>query len=159
MRRVVNIKKYTLSETLRLYPAVPFNVRLALRDTTLPTVSVSNNDQPIGILKNDTIAYSTLTLQRRPDIYPVIGHSASTFSPERWETWKPESWQYLSFNGGPRLCMGQDFALSEIKFTVVKLLQKIERVEARLPRQDQYMKCDIVLQPGAGVQVALFSSP
>ena len=118
-----------------------------------------NKEKPIGILKNDAIAYSTLTLQRRPDFYPTNQPPATTFSPERWETWKPESWQYMPFNGGPRLCMGQDFALAEIKYTVVRLLQKFERIEARTVRQDQYMKCDIVIQPGAGVQVALFSSP
>ena len=59
-----------LNETLRLYPVVPYNVRLALKDTTLPTGGGPNGDQPIGILKGTPIGYSTLVMQRRADNYP-----------------------------------------------------------------------------------------
>lgn len=44
-----------LSETLRLYPPVPYNVRLALRDTNLPRGGGPDGRQPVGIKKDTPI--------------------------------------------------------------------------------------------------------
>jgi cytochrome P450 len=63
--------QHVLNETLRLYPVVPYNVRMALKDTTLPTGGGPNGDQPIGILAGTPIGYSTLVMQRRADLYPA----------------------------------------------------------------------------------------
>lgn len=82
--------KHTINETLRLYPAVPFNIRFALADTTLPTGGGPNNDQPLPVLKGDAVVYSTLAMQRRRDLYPPPSeHFAdpAIFSPERWKHW------------------------------------------------------------------------
>ena len=62
--------QHVLNETLRLYPVVPYNVRMALKDTTLPTGGGPRGDQPIGILAGTPIGYSTLVMQRRADLYP-----------------------------------------------------------------------------------------
>ena len=32
-------------------------------------------------------------------------------------------WGYLPFNGGPRVCLGLDFGLTEAAYTIVRLLQ------------------------------------
>jgi cytochrome P450 len=63
--------QHVLNETLRLYPVVPYNVRMALKDTTLPTGGGPNGDQPIGVLAGTPIGYSTLVMQRRADLYPA----------------------------------------------------------------------------------------
>jgi cytochrome P450 len=62
--------QHVLNETLRLYPVVPYNVRMALKDTTLPTGGGPRGDQPIGVLAGTPIGYSTLVMQRRADLYP-----------------------------------------------------------------------------------------
>lgn len=41
--------QYIMNETLRLYPVVPFNVRLALKDTTLPHGAGADGLQPVGV--------------------------------------------------------------------------------------------------------------
>ena len=56
-------------------------------------------------------------MQRRPDLYPPPSPNCPhvlTYSPERWENWTPKSWNYIPFNGGPRICIGQQFALTEM---------------------------------------------
>ncbi|KAH8588608.1 cytochrome P450 52A5 [Bisporella sp. PMI_857] len=144
-----------INEALRMYPLVPFNVRLALKDCTLPRGGGPDGLSPIGILKNDNIAYSTLIMQRRVDLYPP-GSEPEKFKPERWETWQPRPWQYIPFNGGPRICIGQQFALTEMGYTIVRIFQRFDKVENFMGPVDggnPVLKAEIVLQPGQGVRV------
>ncbi|KAF8853365.1 putative cytochrome 52A4 [Acephala macrosclerotiorum] len=169
-----------MNETLRLYPVVPFNVRLALKDTTLPHGGGPDGLSQIGILKDTPIGYSTLQMQRRPDLTPPIPNptysptstptpqnpnqskeylSVEDFSPERWQTWQPKPWIYIPFNGGPRICIGQQFALTEMGYTIVRLLQRYERIENFMGVVDggrPTLKAEIVLQPGDGVRIGLW---
>lgn len=73
--------------------------------------------------------------------------------PERFETWNPKSWTYIPFNGGPRICIGQQFALTEMAYTVVRILQTYRDVECRMDAFPGF-RSDIVLQPEKGVLVA-----
>lgn len=145
-----------MNETLRLYPGIPFNVRLALKDTTLPHGGGPDGLSPIGILKNTPIGYSPLVMQRRLDLYPA-GSAPLVFDPSRWDHWQPKPWQYIPFNGGPRICIGQQFALTEMGYTIVRLLQRFEGLESfmeAIDAGDPVLKAEIVLQPGQGVRVA-----
>ena len=116
---------HTLNETLRLYPAVPYNLRAALQDTTLPG---KPGEPDIVVLEGDVVVYSTLAMQRRRDLYPEVVKAAggegmekfpdpAVFCPERWDGWTPKAWTYVPFNGGPRICVGQNFAMTEMAFT------------------------------------------
>jgi len=87
--------QHVLNETLRLYPVVPYNVRVALQDTTLPVGGGPDGLQPVAVLEGTPIGYSTLVMQRRADLYPPpeSGFPAvDKFVPERWEHWTPKSW-------------------------------------------------------------------
>ncbi|KAL1878555.1 hypothetical protein VTK73DRAFT_7820 [Phialemonium thermophilum] len=149
---------HTLNETLRLYPAVPYNVRAALQTSTLPGLP----GQPdITVFKDDVVVYSALAMQRRKDIYPPVSEKfadPAVFNPDRWEHWTPKAWTYLPFNGGPRICVGQNFAMTEMAFILVRLLQKYERIEYRGDWHAQYHKAEIVGAPGHGVPVALYEA-
>ncbi|QSZ33742.1 hypothetical protein DSL72_005313 [Monilinia vaccinii-corymbosi] len=141
-----------MQETLRLYPVVPFNVRLALKDTTLPLGGGPDGLSPVGILKDTPIGYSPLIMQRRDDLTPDV----MSFKPDRWFTWQPKPWQYIPFNGGPRICIGQQFALTEMGYTIVRILQNFDGLEGFMHEIDggnPRLRADIVLQPGQGVHV------
>lgn len=84
---------------LRLHPIVPGNARTARHDTTLPVGGGPDGKSPFFVKKGQMVIYSVYTMQRRTDLY---GEDAAEFRPERWETIRP-SWQYLPFNGGPRI--------------------------------------------------------
>ncbi|CAK7219973.1 hypothetical protein SCUCBS95973_003998 [Sporothrix curviconia] len=151
--------QHVLNETLRMYPAVPFNVRLALHDTTLPRGGGPDGSEPVAVLKDTPIGYSTLLLHRRADLYPSNLPHPDEFSPERWDHWQPKPWQFIPFNGGPRICIGQQFALTEMGYVLVRLFQKFERVVSHMDAIDggtARLKADIVLQPVDGVKVAFF---
>jgi cytochrome P450 len=111
---------HTLNETLRLYPAVPYNLRAALQDTSLPAAVPGQPD--IAVLQGDVVVYSTLAMQRRRDLYPDTDAKGepfpdpAVFCPERWDAWTPKAWNYVPFNGGPRICVGQNFAMTEMAF-------------------------------------------
>jgi cytochrome P450 len=151
--------QHILNETLRLYPVVPYNVRFALTDTTLPTGGGRDGTQPIGVLKGTPIGYSTLVMQRRADIYPDPSTGfpdINKFVPERWDNWTPKSWTYVPFNGGPRICIGQQFALTEMGYTLVRLFQRFQGVENRMGGVAPGMHADIVLQPAKEIKVAFY---
>lgn len=102
-----------LKETLRLYPSVPINHRVAKRTTVLPTGGGPDRTAPVLIPKGSTVAYSIYAMHRRPDLY---GIDAELFRPERWDEDMPmrcdktnATWGYLPFNGGPRICLGRKF--------------------------------------------------
>jgi cytochrome P450 len=114
------------NETLRLFPVVPINGRWAYKDTVLPTGGGPNGTAPVFVPKNSSVDYCVYLMQRRKDIW---GPDADEFRPERWEGRKV-GWEFLPFNGGPRICLGQQFALTESSYITVRLLQRFDAIES-----------------------------
>ncbi|KAI9645128.1 hypothetical protein NHQ30_005862 [Ciborinia camelliae] len=145
--------KYVLNESLRLYPVVPTNARFASHDTVLPVGGGPDRKSPIYIPKNSAVVWSTYTMHRRTDIY---GPDAEEFRPERWapeEGLRP-GWGYLPFNGGPRICVGQQFALAEASYTMVRLLQEFAGLEDR-DGSDWMEQFTLTICSAKGVQVGM----
>lgn len=94
--------KWVLNESLRLWPVVPGNTRIAVRDTVLPLGGGPDEKSPILVPKGTPVGYSVWSMHRRKDFY---GEDALQYKPERWEKLRP-GWEYLPFNGGPRICIG-----------------------------------------------------
>ncbi|GCB20249.1 cytochrome P450 52A13 [Aspergillus awamori] len=148
-----------LNETNRLYPVVPFNVRYALKDTTLPRGGGADGNGPVGIRANTRMIYSTMMMQRDPAHYPLPG-SKNYFDPGKWVPerwmgdWVPKPWHFIPFNGGPRICLGQQFAMIEMGYTVVRILQVYESLRAMPPAgkdkvEDPMLRFKITLNPGS----------
>ena len=145
-----------LNEIQRLYPIVPMNSREAIADTTLPRGGGPDGMAPVAILKGTYVSYHSYAMHRRKDIY---GDDAESFRPERWlddENPTPlrPGWAYLPFNGGPRVCIGQQFALTEAGYVVVRLLQEFKEMEGRSegPWRE---KMSITCSPFGGAKVGL----
>lgn len=121
---------FCLNETLRLYPIVPGLSRIANNDVVLPKGGGDDGECSTLVAKGTLVVFSLFALHKRKDIW---GPDAEEFRPERWQDEKA-SWNFLPFGGGPRNCIGQQFALTEASYTAVRLIQEFSSIESRDPR-------------------------
>lgn len=135
---------HVLYETLRLYPLIPLNGRTAMKDTILPTGGGEDRKHPIVIPKGMQVGYPSYVLHRRKDLW---GEDAEVFRPSRWEGRKL-GWEFIGFSAGPRVCLGQQYALNEASFVLVKLLQRYDRIEAEDMASPIKKALTIILAPG-----------
>lgn len=128
--------KYVINEVLRLYPAVPINYRFANKHTTLPRGGGPNGDKPVFIEKGTCIGYLVCCTHRNEKYY---GKDSHVFRPERWgdKNLKP-GWAYLPFNGGPRICLGQQFAITEASYVITRFLMEFDKLYDYYPEPEVY---------------------
>ncbi|GIZ44650.1 hypothetical protein CKM354_000784100 [Cercospora kikuchii] len=142
-----------LKEVLRLHPPVPVNNRRAKVDTQLPTGGGAHGDAPVAVRKGQVVIYSVYLMHRRVDLW---GEDAVDFRPGRWVHDFP-AWQYLPFSGGPRACLGQQFALAEASYVVARLAMECDAIR---PVNTLYMSqlrkgLGLTMWPADGVPVRL----
>ncbi|KAK1410575.1 hypothetical protein QVD17_37112 [Tagetes erecta] len=111
--KVINMIFY---EVLRLYPPVVGLARQVCKDITLGEFSF-----PTGI----QISIPTILIHYDEQLW---GSDAKKFKPERFSEGISKATKnqviYIPFGGGPRICIGQNFALLEAKLALAMILQK-----------------------------------
>ncbi|KAI1158137.1 cytochrome P450 [Nemania serpens] len=118
---------WVIKETLRLNPPVASNQREAVRDTVLPRGGGADGSAPVFVQKGTNFRYLPWVMHRRTDLF---GADAEAFRPERWKDLKV-TYEYVPFNAGPRICIGQQFALTQIALITFRLLQVFKAIERR----------------------------
>ncbi|KAF8143747.1 cytochrome P450 [Mycena galopus ATCC 62051] len=126
--RDMKFLRAVINEAMRLYPAVQ-----CINATTWP--SPDPNEKPIYIPAGTQIPYSVLLMHRRKDLW---GPDAEEFDPDRWLDERLKAYllknssQFLPFNSGPRICLGQEFAYNEMSLVIIRLLQSFSSVSLDL---------------------------
>ncbi|QIW95936.1 hypothetical protein AMS68_001454 [Peltaster fructicola] len=145
--------KYCAQEALRLYPPVPSLVKSAARDTVLPRGGGPDRRSPLFMAKGDLVFYNHYSMMRSTEVY---GPDATVFRPERWEdsSLRP-GWAYLPFGGGARICLGQQYALTEAYYVTIRMLQEYRTIECR-DDQPWKEKLTVTLCSLNGTKVALY---
>uniref|UniRef100_K3XBX3 Cytochrome P450 n=1 Tax=Globisporangium ultimum (strain ATCC 200006 / CBS 805.95 / DAOM BR144) TaxID=431595 RepID=K3XBX3_GLOUD len=102
-----------VSESMRLYPIVPFDKKMAAQDDHLPDGTFI----PAGT----EIVYSPWYMGRHN---PIWGDDPMVFRPERWLEMKtrPSVYDFPAFQAGPRICIGMNMALLETKMFIAVMV-------------------------------------
>ncbi|CAG8900248.1 unnamed protein product [Penicillium egyptiacum] len=148
-----------INETQRLYPQLPVNVRVASKTTFLPSGGGPDGKSPVLIPKDTGVGYSVYHMHRLKSVY---GEDANSFRPERWLGSELDGigWGFMPFHGGPRICLGKEFALTEASHAIIRIIQTFP--ELRLPPEtpivppgEEKQALTIVVMSAEGCKVLL----
>ncbi|KAI0810716.1 cytochrome P450 [Xylaria sp. FL0064] len=118
-------------ECLRLFPPIPINGRICNTTTTLPAGGGVSGEDPILVPKGALICFSTFGCHRSAKYY---GEDVMKFRPERWREvdvkTRTNDYSFHPFIGGPRKCLGENYALKLTKYTICRLVQCFRAIEA-----------------------------
>ncbi|KAE8124616.1 hypothetical protein FH972_019483 [Carpinus fangiana] len=129
-----------LHEVLRLYPPVNQLNRAVDKDTKLGNLII-----PAGAM----IALPIILIQRDCELW---GDNANEFDPERFSEGVSKATKcqlsFFPFGGGPRLCIGQNFAMMEAKMALSLILQHFS---FEISSSYTHAPCTILTQFGAHI--------
>ncbi|XP_050079341.1 uncharacterized protein LOC126567151 [Anopheles maculipalpis] len=129
-----------IKETLRLNPSVPMIGRMSAGDMVIDGVTI-----PAGT----EVRFNIYVMQNDPDYYP----DADQFRPERFAE-EPKPFTYLPFSTGIRACIGQRFAMMEMKTLLVKLVSRYRFLPCEQENTLQ-LKADLTLKPFRGAFIKI----
>ena len=133
----------TLKEAMRLYPPI---AALMTRRTTRP-ISLGGHTLPARAL----VRVTPWVMHRDARFFPEPG----AFRPERFmpDAEPPPRGAYVPFGLGPRVCLGQHFAVLEMTLIAAMLLQRyrIAATDAPMPEP----RLNVTLRPSTPVQLRL----
>jgi cytochrome P450 len=132
-----------IAESLRLYPPAWSVARQAIQDDEVGGYAVPKG-APITMVQYIT--------HRHPEFWD----DPECFDPERWtpdRAAKRPKFTYFPFGGGPRLCIGNNFALMEAQLILATLAQHY-RVQV-VPGHPVVPEPLLTLRPKYGMQVTL----
>lgn len=135
-----------IKESLRLLPPVSFIGRRLLEDTEINGVTI-----PAGL----DVTVPIYIVHRNPDVYP----DPERFDPERFAEGSEQQqrrgpYDYIPFSVGSRNCIGQRYAIMELKITIIKLLANY-RILPGDKLRDVRFKTDLVLRPAEGIPIKI----
>jgi len=112
-----------LNETLRLHPPVWANTRHAFEDDVLPS--------GVFVPAGTDCRFFIREFQRNPDVW---GKDAEEFDPDRWIDSRKalqvkDPFSFQPFSAGPRICLGQQFALTEASIMMIRIVEQFEGVD------------------------------
>ncbi|EDW31621.1 GL11221 [Drosophila persimilis] len=125
-----------IKEAQRVYPSVPFVGRYTEKDYVIDGDLVP---------KGTTLHMGIFMLGYDDRVFK----EPHKFRPQRFEEEKPGPFEYVPFSAGPRNCIGQKFALLEIKTVVSKIIRHFEVLPAldELASKDGYIRTTLGLPP------------
>jgi cytochrome P450 len=130
-----------VKEALRLYPPAWIIGREVLRPFELGGYTLPAKVE---------LVMSPYTMQRDPRFF----HEPTRFAPERWLEPAIEAlprFAYFPFGGGPRVCIGNHFAMMEATLVLATLLQQLELSEANGYRLE--LAPVVTLRPAHGIRL------
>jgi cytochrome P450 len=132
-----------VEETLRLYPPVPVVSRQSFQADQIGGYDIPANS---GVMVSPYVTHRDPRFWDEPERF-----DPDRFAPERC-TDRPR-FAYLPFGGGPRLCIGNEFAMMEAQIILALVMQRF-RLEA-VPGHRVEPEVRVTLRPRNGVKMFL----
>ncbi|XP_055549519.1 probable cytochrome P450 313a4 [Wyeomyia smithii] len=122
-----------IHETMRLYPVAPLIARQSANPITLDGVCIP---------KGTTFTINIAALHRRKEIWgeDFLRFEPENFSPESVSARHP--FAFIPFSAGPRVCIGNRYAMISLRVFLVRLLQQY-RLSTKLSRKDLKFKFQV----------------
>ncbi|XP_077228194.1 cytochrome P450 CYP72A616-like [Tasmannia lanceolata] len=134
-----------LYEVLRLYPPITMHFRHAYKRIQLGEISL-----PAGV----DVLLPVLLIHHDPEVW---GKDAEEFKPERFcegvSKAAKDQIAFFPFGWGPRICIGQNFAMIEVKMTMAMILQHFSFELS--PSYTHAPSSIVSLKPQHGAQIIL----
>lgn len=130
-----------IKESMRLYPPVTFIQRVTTKDIVL-----DDHQIPAGT----TIGVQIYNLHHNKAVW----EDPYEFKPERFSPDKErkyDNFAFVPFSAGPRNCIGQHFAMNEMKIILVHVLQRFNL--SLDPTGEVNIKIGVVLRTKNGIKV------
>ncbi|XP_044729324.1 probable cytochrome P450 4d14, partial [Chrysoperla carnea] len=132
-----------IKESMRIYPPVPIVGRKLSEDLPLENGVLRKNARP------SIMIYS---IHHNPEYFP----DPEAFKPERFLTQAQNKnyFSYIPFSAGSRNCIGQKFAMYEMKSTITNVIRHYELCSAG-PEYELKLALAIILKATNGVNIKL----
>ncbi|XP_050664770.1 cytochrome P450 4C1-like isoform X1 [Leptidea sinapis] len=131
----------TIKEILRLYPSVPLIGRTIEEDFMLGDIKVT---------KGVEVMLHIYDLHRREDLFP----EPEQFRPERFLSGEKMNFTFIPFSAGPRNCIGQRFAMQEMKYMLSEMVRHF-KLFPTVKNFKPTMKVDLVLRTDDPIRIKL----
>lgn len=90
---------------------------------------------------------------------PKLYEDPETFRPERFEDGKPATdnnpFAYIPFSAGPRNCIGQKFAMLEIKSILSKVLRHYHIALSKDSIREPIISAELILRPDTAINFSI----
>lgn len=133
-----------LKESLRLYPPAYGTSRVALREVVV---------DGYRIRKGQTVVIAPYAIHRRSGYFP----NPERFDPERFALERERQlprYAFLPFGAGPRICIGNHFALMEGHLLLATLAQRV--MFELVPGQQVEPDPKVTIRPRSGIKMVVY---
>jgi len=139
----LNYLELVIKESLRIYPSVPLIARVTDEEIVTRSGYVIPEWTFVHVYIYD--------LHHNPELYP----DPEKFDPDRFlpeNTQKRHPFAYLPFSAGPRNCIGQKFAMLELKTAISTILRNFILEAVDTPK-DIVLMMDLIIRPKNGIKM------
>jgi cytochrome P450 len=141
----IEYSRQVIEESMRLYPPAWALARKPIADDRIGNYFIKGGE-------NTNIMLCAYLTHRLPEFW----EDPETFKPERFAAEavkKRAKYAFFPFGGGPRLCIGLNFAMMEMQLVLIRILQKYKL--HLLPKYQAQIQPLVTLRPLNGIPLLI----